>query len=80
MSFHRIQRPLLQVSRRTTQSASLERYGLIRNFFLQEILIKLPREHTVLKQAKLDIFAAMEIVRDQKEYKQARLVVDVDPM
>ena len=52
----------------------------IRNFFLQEILIKLPREHTVLKQVKLDIFAAMEVVRDQKEYKQARLVADVDPM
>jgi len=52
----------------------------IRNFFLQEILIKLPREHTVLKQAKLDIQAAIEIVRDQKEFKQARLVADVDPM
>ena len=52
----------------------------IRNFFLQEILIKLPREHTVLKQAKLDILAAMDVVRDQKEFKQARLVADVDPM
>ena len=52
----------------------------IRNFFLQEILIKLPREHLVLKQAKLDIGAAMEVVRDQKEFRQARLVADVDPM
>jgi primosomal protein N' (replication factor Y) len=52
----------------------------IRNFFLQEIIIKLSREHTVLKQAKLDICAALDVVRDQKEYRQARLVVDVDPM
>ncbi|RZK93508.1 MAG: primosomal protein N', partial [Hymenobacter sp.] len=52
----------------------------IRNFFLQEILIKLPREHMVLKQAKLDICAAMDVVRDQKEFRQARLVADVDPM
>ena len=52
----------------------------IRNFFLHEIVIKLSREHTVLKQAKLDICAAMDIVRDQKEFRQARLVADVDPM
>ena len=52
----------------------------IRNFFLQEIVIKLSREHTVLKAAKQHICAALEVVRDQKEYRQARLVVDVDPM
>ncbi|MGI4835524.1 MAG: replication restart helicase PriA [Janthinobacterium lividum] len=52
----------------------------IRNFFLQEILIKLPREHTVLKQAKVDILTAIDVVRDQKDFKQARLVADVDPM
>jgi primosomal protein N' (replication factor Y) len=52
----------------------------IRNFFLQEITIKLSREHTVLKKAKQDICDAMNVVRDQKEFKQARLVADVDPM
>jgi primosomal protein N' (replication factor Y) len=52
----------------------------IRNFFLQEIVIKLSREHTVLKAAKLAICAAMDVVRDQKEFRQARLVADVDPM
>nr|GFC90120.1 hypothetical protein [Tanacetum cinerariifolium] len=35
--------------------------------------IRLSREHTVLKQAKLDICAAMDVVRDQKEFRQARL-------
>ena len=52
----------------------------IRNFYLQEITIKLDRAHTVLKQAKQLVCEAMEAVKDQKEYKQARLVADVDPM
>ncbi|AIZ65254.1 primosomal protein N' [Hymenobacter sp. DG25B] len=52
----------------------------IRNFYLQEITIKLSREHTVLKSAKADILAAINAVKDQKEYKQARFVADVDPM
>ncbi|WP_375417065.1 primosomal protein N' [uncultured Hymenobacter sp.] len=52
----------------------------IRNFYLQEITIKLSREHTVLKKAKQDICDAMNVVRDHKDYKQARLVADVDPM
>ncbi|KAI0085059.1 mitochondrial distribution and morphology proteins-domain-containing protein [Irpex rosettiformis] len=37
MSFSRFQHSLLQVSRRTTHSATLERYGLIRNFFLRQV-------------------------------------------
>ncbi|TGE16240.1 replication restart helicase PriA [Hymenobacter elongatus] len=52
----------------------------IRNFYLQEITIKLDREHTVLKHAKAQLLEAMNVVRDQKEFKQARLVADVDPM
>jgi primosomal protein N' (replication factor Y) len=52
----------------------------IRNFYLQEITVKIDREHTVLKQAKAEVLAAMNVVKDQKEFKQARLVADVDPM
>ncbi len=52
----------------------------IRNFFLQEITIKLDRTHMVLKWAKEQIVAAMDVVRDQKEHRQVRLVADVDPM
>ncbi|WBA40196.1 replication restart helicase PriA [Hymenobacter canadensis] len=52
----------------------------IRNFYLQEITIKLSREHTVLKAAKADILDAINLIRDQKDYKQARFVADVDPM
>jgi len=52
----------------------------IRNFYLQEVTIKLSREHTILKAAKADILAAINVVKDQKDYKQARFVADVDPM
>jgi primosomal protein N' (replication factor Y) len=52
----------------------------IRNFYIQEITIKLDRAHTVLKQAKQLICEAMDAVKDQKEFRQARLVADVDPM
>ncbi len=48
MSFHRTPRVLLQVSGRTTRSASLERYGLIRNFFLRQVTPAPPATtHTV---------------------------------
>jgi primosomal protein N' (replication factor Y) len=52
----------------------------IRNFYIQEITIKLDRAHTVLKHAKQMILEAMDAVKDQKEFRQARLVPDVDPM
>ncbi|GAB2453995.1 primosomal protein N' [Hymenobacter qilianensis] len=52
----------------------------IRNFYLQEITVKIDREHTVLKQAKAEVLAAINVVKDQKEFKQARIVADVDPM
>ena len=52
----------------------------IRNYYLQEITIKLSREHTVLRAAKADISEAMDVVRDQKEFKQVRIAADVDPM
>ncbi|GAA4346891.1 primosomal protein N' [Hymenobacter saemangeumensis] len=52
----------------------------IRNFFIQEITIKLDRAHTVLKHAKQQILDAIDACKDQKEFKQARFVADVDPM
>jgi primosomal protein N' (replication factor Y) len=52
----------------------------IRNYYIQEITIKLDRAHTVLRHAKLMITEAMDAVKDQKEFRQARLVPDVDPM
>ena len=52
----------------------------IRNLYLQEITIKIDRAHTVLKEAKNHILAAIDAVKDVKEFSRARLVADVDPM
>ena len=52
----------------------------IRNLFLNEIHIKLDREHTSLKSAKLFIAEVIIQVNLKKEYKGLRVVADVDPM
>ncbi|SNC74838.1 replication restart DNA helicase PriA [Hymenobacter gelipurpurascens] len=52
----------------------------IRNFYLQEITVKLSREHTVVRAAKADILESINLVRDHKDFKQARIAADVDPM
>ncbi|WP_026463129.1 replication restart helicase PriA [Adhaeribacter aquaticus] len=52
----------------------------IRNLYLNEIHIKLNREHTSLKAAKLHIAEAIQFNNLRKEFKGLRVVVDVDPM
>jgi len=52
----------------------------IRNLFLQEIHIKLDREHTSLKTAKISIAEAIADVNQRKEFKGLRVVADVDPV
>ncbi|WP_242916859.1 replication restart helicase PriA [Pontibacter liquoris] len=52
----------------------------IRNLFLQEIHIKLPREHTNLKAAKGQIAQAIFNVKLLPDFKGLRIVADVDPV
>lgn len=52
----------------------------IRNMFLNEIHIKLDREHTSLKSAKIFITDIISQVNLNKEFKGLRVVADVDPM
>ena len=52
----------------------------IRNLFLNEIHIKLDREHTSLKAAKTLIAEAIHLIKLNKEHKGVRIVADVDPM
>ncbi|GHA53754.1 replication restart helicase PriA [Pontibacter akesuensis] len=52
----------------------------IRNLFLQEIHIKLPRETTNLKAAKHQVAQAVFNLRLLPDFKSVRVVVDVDPM
>ncbi|WP_266204614.1 replication restart helicase PriA [Pontibacter kalidii] len=52
----------------------------IRNLFLQEIHIKLPRDTTNLKSAKGQIAQAIFNLRLLPDFKGIRVVADVDPM
>ncbi|RDC61545.1 replication restart helicase PriA [Adhaeribacter pallidiroseus] len=52
----------------------------IRNYFLSEIHIKLDREHTSLKSAKLVIADAINQIKFNKDFRNIRVVVDVDPV
>ncbi|MBF9252795.1 primosomal protein N' [Pontibacter sp. 172403-2] len=52
----------------------------IRNQFLQEIHIKLPRESTNLKAAKAQIAQAIANLRLLPDFKGIRVVADVDPV
>ncbi|MCJ8164483.1 primosomal protein N' [Pontibacter sp. E15-1] len=52
----------------------------IRNLFLQEIHIKLPRENTNLKAAKGQVAQAIFNLKLLPDFKGIRVVADVDPM
>ena len=52
----------------------------IRNLFLQEIHIKLPRERTNLKTAKSQIAQAIATLKLLPDFKGIRVVADVDPV
>lgn len=52
----------------------------IRNLFLYEIHIKLSRAHDSLKDSKLKIREAMNVVQAMPDFKSVRFVVDVDPV
>jgi primosomal protein N' (replication factor Y) (superfamily II helicase) len=52
----------------------------IRNLFLNEIHIKLDREHTSLKSAKVLIAEAIHQLKLKKDFKGVRVVADVDPV
>jgi primosomal protein N' (replication factor Y) len=52
----------------------------IRNYYLSEIHIKLDREHTSLKSAKLVIADAINQLKFNKDFRNLRVVVDVDPV
>lgn len=52
----------------------------IRNQFLMSLLIKIPRGSTELVQLKHDLVLGVQQVLKEKEYRNTRVVVDVDPV
>ncbi len=53
--------------------------GRIRNQYLSEILLKLPKDGRMLAQSKKDILEQIAIIHQEKSYKSVGVVVDVDP-
>jgi primosomal protein N' (replication factor Y) len=51
----------------------------IRNQFLMNILIKIPRGHGDLSQMKNIIRQAIDEIQKEKEFRNVRFVIDVDP-
>ena len=51
----------------------------IRNYFHQEILLKINRDATILKQIKHDLKQQIALLTASKNFSQLRIVLDVDP-
>jgi primosomal protein N'' len=52
----------------------------IRNFFLMELLIKLPRDSHMIAACKADLLNQMALLHAEKKYRNVIIVPDVDPV
>ena len=52
----------------------------IRNMFLWEILIKLPREATMINNCKRQIVQQTIIIQSNPQYRNVMITADVDPV
>jgi primosomal protein N' (replication factor Y) len=54
--------------------------GKIRNLYLSEILLKLPRDSKLITQCKKDILQQVAVMHADKSYRSVVMVPDVDPV
>jgi primosomal protein N' (replication factor Y) len=54
--------------------------GRIRNQYLAELLVKLPRDAKTIAQCKKDILEQIAIIHQQKSFRSLTIVPDVDPL
>lgn len=52
----------------------------IRNLYLMELLVKLPRDSRMIAQCKKDIFEQMAILHQHRSYRSVLFSIDVDPV
>jgi len=52
----------------------------IRNQYLWELLIKLPKHAATINQCKREIVQQMAIIQSNKRYRSVNIIADVDPM
>ena len=50
----------------------------VRNQYLMELLIKLPKDHKLISKCKEDIFEQIAILHNEKKYRSVVIVPDVD--
>ncbi len=50
----------------------------VRNQYLMELLLKLPKDAQVLKQCKTDILQQIAIIQSNKRYRSVSIIADVD--
>lgn len=51
----------------------------VKGLYIREILLKLPRNPTVLKQAKAALEEIRQLIYQYKKYRNVRFIIDVDP-
>ncbi|HLT74325.1 MAG TPA: primosomal protein N' [Ohtaekwangia sp.] len=54
--------------------------GKIRNLYLMKILLKIPRGKGDLSQIKATVTAQTEVLLKEKEHRNTRFIIDVDPL
>jgi primosomal protein N' (replication factor Y) len=52
----------------------------VRNKYLMEILLKLPREAQLIKDCKRDLLQQIAIIQSNKNYRMVAILPDVDPV
>ncbi len=52
----------------------------IRNQYLWELLIKLPKDTGIIQQCKREIFQQVAIIQSNKRYRAVNIIPDVDPV
>ena len=52
----------------------------VRNKFLWELQIKLPKDSTIINQCKREIHQQINILQNHKNYRSVNIVIDVDPV
>ncbi|HNP22292.1 MAG TPA: primosomal protein N' [Panacibacter sp.] len=54
--------------------------GKIRNQYLRELLIKLPKDSLVIQECKMQLQQQMMIIQTEKRYRSVDIICDVDPI
>jgi primosomal protein N' (replication factor Y) len=52
----------------------------IRNLYILHFVLKIPNEGKVIRERKLKLYKAIAALEENKEYKNTRIILDVDPM